>query len=112
MIMAKAKRSKDHDLGTKVSFSTSMCLAYMIVGAEQKNRTAIHVLLQNSWTLQNTSFLDSWTLQQSQTKTYSNTSLLHNATNSRTSNHDYCCHSKILERQLGAQMVAATPENM
>jgi hypothetical protein len=56
--MAKAKRSIDHDLGTKVKINTSMCLTYMIVGAEQKNRTTIHVFLQQSRTLQNTPFLD------------------------------------------------------
>ena len=39
--MAKVKRSIDLDSGTKVTFNTSMCLAYMIAGAEQKNRTTI-----------------------------------------------------------------------
>ena len=60
--MAKAKRSIDHDLGTKVAFKTSMSLAYTIVGANKRNRPS--------------------------------------------------CQSKILEHQLGAHMVAATPENM
>ena len=40
--MDKAKRSIDHDLDTEVTFNTSMCLAYVIVGAKQKNRTTIH----------------------------------------------------------------------
>ena len=34
--MAKAKRSINHDLGTKVAFKTSMSLAYTIVGANKR----------------------------------------------------------------------------
>jgi hypothetical protein len=38
--------------------SALKCLAYMIIGTEQKNKEASHVLLHYSWTLQKTPLLD------------------------------------------------------
>ena len=48
--MAKAKRSINHDLGTKVAFKTSMSLAYTIVGANKRKELKFMSSCNNSLT--------------------------------------------------------------